>query len=166
VGVLDFYPPWRDLRRYVEARLKEAEWEAKLAEEFLENGLLRNAAGKAFQAWKAVLAAAAALARELVEERVPGFVVDRLGKRRRRADIVIALMPTSKMRAVAGALAERFGWEVVYLTSLALDLHEFQYNGVDPEGVASRYTDVRDVERDVRHLAEKAREWAAKLKAF
>ena len=166
MGVLEFYPPWRDLRRYVEARLREAEWEAKLAEEFLENGLLRNAAGKAFQAWKAVLAAAAALARELVEKRVPGFVVDRLGKRRRRADMVIALMPTSKMRTVAGALAEKFGWEVVYLTFLALDLHEFQHSGVDPEGAASRYTDVRDVERDVRHLAEKAREWAAKLKAF
>jgi hypothetical protein len=42
---------------YIEARLLEALGEARLALRFLEEGLTRNAACKAFQAWKALLAA-------------------------------------------------------------------------------------------------------------
>jgi hypothetical protein len=42
---------------YIEARLLEALTEARLALRFLEEGLTRNAACKAFQAWKALLAA-------------------------------------------------------------------------------------------------------------
>ncbi len=42
---------------YVVARLLEALAEARLALRFLEEGLTRNAAGKAFQAWRALLAA-------------------------------------------------------------------------------------------------------------
>jgi len=42
---------------YIEARLLEALGEARLALEYLERGLTRNAAGKAFQAWKALMAA-------------------------------------------------------------------------------------------------------------
>ncbi|MGB9705351.1 MAG: PaREP1 family protein, partial [Pyrobaculum sp.] len=42
---------------YVTARLLEALVEASLALEYLRRGLVRNAAGKAFQAWKAFMAA-------------------------------------------------------------------------------------------------------------
>ena len=41
---------------YASARLLEALVESLLALRFLEEGLVRNAAGKAFQAWRAVLA--------------------------------------------------------------------------------------------------------------
>ena len=41
---------------YISAGLLEALTEASLALEFLDKGLIRNAAGKAFQAWRALLA--------------------------------------------------------------------------------------------------------------
>jgi len=48
--------PWFDLNAYKKIRLEEAKFEATLAEKFLDEGLIRNAAGKAFQAWKALIA--------------------------------------------------------------------------------------------------------------
>ncbi|MEZ0319661.1 MAG: PaREP1 family protein [Pyrobaculum sp.] len=161
--VTQFTPPWRSLEKYVEARVEEARLEARLALRFLEEGLLQNAAGKAFQAWKAVLAALAASHREVVAEKFRGVVVDKLGKKRERADLIIALMPTTKMRAVAELLAERTGWEVVYLTDLALNLHDFQYNGLDPERLGSRYGDVEEVARDLKHLVEKTFQMTSQL---
>lgn len=159
-----FVPPWRDLEGYVQLRLEEASAEAELALKFLAQGLHRNAAGKAFQGWKALLAAAAAKNREVLTSRYPGVIRDKTHKARSRADIIIALMPTTKMREVAGLLVGIYGWELVYLTDLALSLHEFQYNGLDAEGIASRYSHISDVERDIRHLSEKIKEWAEKLK--
>ena len=58
--MLSLSKPWVDLEKYRRDRLKEALYEAELAEEFLKNGLVRNAASKAFQAVKAYLAAVAA----------------------------------------------------------------------------------------------------------
>ncbi|WP_308215121.1 PaREP1 family protein [Pyrobaculum sp. 3827-6] len=51
--------PWISLDKYSEDRLREAVYEAELALRFLENGMYRNAASEAFQAVKALLAAAA-----------------------------------------------------------------------------------------------------------
>ena len=48
--------------------------------------------------------------------------------------MVIALMPTTRMREVASALEEAYGKELIHLTDIALDLHEFRYNGLDPGG--------------------------------
>lgn len=39
---------WIDARKYQEDRFRETLYEAELAERFLNNGLLRNATGKAY----------------------------------------------------------------------------------------------------------------------
>jgi len=154
------------LSQYVKIRLEEALREAELALKFLEQGLHRNAAGKAFQAWKALLAAVAAQHREAIAKRYVGAVRDKTGKLRSRADMVIALMPTTEMREVASALEEVYGRELIHLTDIALNLHEFQYNGLDPEGVVSRYINLEDVEKDVKYLAEKTMEWVKKEMSY
>lgn len=90
--------PWRDLEKYREARLREAQVEINLALEFLEDGLIRDAAGKAFQAWKAYLAARLAEKREALKELYPGSRRIRVGDEEvEYVDVVIALVPTTHM---------------------------------------------------------------------
>jgi hypothetical protein len=57
VEVLERPLPKPSAEDYVNARLLEALVEAGLALEYLRRGLVRNAAGKAFQAWRALTAA-------------------------------------------------------------------------------------------------------------
>jgi len=156
-------PPWLDTSQYIKLRLEEAVQEAELALKFLDQGLHRNASGKVFQAWKAMISAAAAKNRELIARHYTGVVRDRTGKVRSRADLIIALMPTTRLREVASMLEEVYGKELIHLTDMALNLHEFQYNGLDPEGIVSRYTNLNDVEKDVKYLAEKTIEWVKRL---
>ncbi|MEM1597397.1 MAG: PaREP1 family protein [Pyrobaculum sp.] len=129
--------PWRDLSKYKEARLREAMVEAQLAVEFLEEGLLRNAAGKAFQAWKAYMGYLLADYREELKALFPGSRRIRLGEdvvEVDEVDVVISLVPTSRMAQLAAFLSERGVEDAAGLTAIALQLHKYQYNGPDPEG--------------------------------
>jgi hypothetical protein len=64
--------PWFNLEAYKKTRLEEAKYEAEIARKFLEQNLIRNAAGKAFQAWKALVAALAVDKRNELEKLYPG----------------------------------------------------------------------------------------------
>jgi len=152
------------IRKRVETRLQAAPAEAELALRFLEEGLHRNAAGKAFQAWKAALAAAAALARDELLRKYRGKVATREGAEVELADWLIALMPTGKMWEVARALRQTYGDVVVLLTALALNLHEVQYNGLDESGVLSKYSTLQQVEEDIKELAQRTAEFAETLR--
>ena len=112
------------IRQKVETKLQAAPAEAELALRSLEEGLHRNAAGKAFQAWKAALAAAAALARDEMLKRYRGRVAAQEDAEVELADWLIALMPTGRMWEVARVLRRIYGDVVVLLTALALNLHE------------------------------------------
>jgi len=143
--------PWRDIESYRQARLKEALVEARLALEFLEDGLIRNAAGKAFQAWKAYVGALAAEHRDELKPLYPGSRKLRAGEEEvevEDVDVVIALVPTSAMFKIAAELAKFACVEVVKNTAIALQLHRYQYNGPDPEGFL---TDIPD-DKTAAHL--------------
>jgi hypothetical protein len=119
---------------YVEARLLEALVEARLALRFLEEGLTRNAAGKAFQAWRALLAALLRL--EL--ERLKALV--KTGEERRWLEsTAVPRVPTTKMVALS-LMLEKAGHEGISLwTDRALLLHDYQYNGPDPDMALSKF---------------------------
>ena len=126
--------------------------------------LHKNAAGKAFQAWKAALAAAAALARDEMLKRYRGKVAAQVGAEVKLADWLIALMPTGRMWEVARDLRRIYGDVVVLLTALALNLHEVQYNGLDESGVLSKYSTLQQVKEDIKKLAQRTAEFAETLK--
>jgi len=152
------------IRQKVETRLQAAPAEAELALHLLEEGLHRNAAGKAFQAWKAALAAAAALARDEMLKRYRRRVAAQVGAKVELADWLIALMPTGRMWEVARVLRRIYGDVVVLLTALALNLHEVQYNGLDESGVLSKYSTPQQVEEDIKELTQRTVEFAEALK--
>jgi Archaeal PaREP1/PaREP8 family. len=89
--VLELEKPWSDSQKYLEGRLTEAAYEADLALRFLEAGLYRNAADKAFQAFKALLVALAMKYRDALAQRYPGRGRVKSGKTVEAVDWVIAV---------------------------------------------------------------------------
>jgi hypothetical protein len=133
---------------YVEARLLEALGKARLALRFLEEGLTRNAACKAFQAWKALLAALLRLELDKLK------ALARSEEERRWLESkAVPRVPTSRM-VVLSLLLEKAGHEAVAAwTSLALDLHDYQYHGPDPDMALSKFRNREEAAEYTRRLA-------------
>jgi hypothetical protein len=134
---------------YVEARLLEALGEARLALEFLERGLTRNAACKAFQAWKALLAALLRLELEKLKT-----VAKTEEERRWLESRVAPRVPTTKMKELSRLLEEAGHEGIPFVTALALDLHDYQYHGPDPDMALSKYTTRESAAADVVELLQ------------
>lgn len=119
---------------YAVARLLEAVVEARLALRFLREGLVRNAAGKAFQSWKALLAALLKLELERLKTMARS---DEEG--RWLEEKAVPKVPTGRMISLA-LMLERVGLGgLAFATNTALNLHEYQYHGPDPDLALSRY---------------------------
>ena len=150
--------PKEDLKELAKLKLKEALIESKLALEYLNKDIIRNAAGKAFQAWKALISALIALnfeklTKDLSEEQ----------KEWLREKGVLA--PTSKLKQLSLMLENKAKLKGLSAwTSTALDLHDYQYNGPDPDLVFSKYTDPETASEDVKLLLKTLIEYVEKYK--
>ncbi len=134
---------------YIEARLLEALAEAKLTLEFLERGLTRNTAGKAFQAWKALLAALLRLELEKLK------ALARTEEERRWLESkAVPRVPTAKMKSLSRLLEEVEHGGISLWTDLALDLHNYQYHGPDPRGELSKYATREDAVADIKSVLQ------------
>jgi len=129
---------------YIEARLLEALGEAGLALEYLERGLTRNAACKAFQAWKAFMAALLRLELERLKA-----LAKTEEERRWLESRAVPRVPTTKMKELSRLLEEAGHEGITFVTALALDLHEYQYHGPDPDMALSKYTTRKSAAADV-----------------
>ena len=72
----------------------------------------------------------------------PNKVVDRV-------DWLIAVMPSSRLREVASIIGDK---ELRLYVEIALNLHEFQYNGLDRDSEISRYSGEEFVRRDIAEV--------------
>jgi len=145
---------------YASARLLEALVEAKLALDFLRRGLTRNAAGKAFQAWRAVLAALLKL--EL--DRLKALAKSE-EERRWLEERAVPRVPTSRMVPLS-LMLEQLGYEdVAYITDRALNLHDYQYHGPDPDMALSRYRTREEAALAVKSLVKAVIRYAEALKS-
>jgi hypothetical protein len=134
---------------YVEARLLETLGETRLALEFLERGLTRNAACKAFQAWKAFMAALLRLELDKLKA-----VVKTEEEKRWLESKAVPRVPTTKMKELSRLLKDVGHEGITFVTALALDLHDYQYHGPDPDMALSKYATRESAAADVVELIQ------------
>jgi hypothetical protein len=134
---------------YIEARLLEALAEARLALEYLERGLTRNAACKAFQAWKAFMAALLRLELERLKA-----LAKTEEERKWLESKAVPRVPTTKMKELSRLLKEAGHEAITAWTDKALDLHDYQYHGPDPDMALSKYTTRESAAADVVELLQ------------
>jgi len=144
---------------YASARLLEALVEAKLALDFLERGLTRNAAEKAFQAWRAVLAALLKLGLDKLKA-----LAKTEEERRWLEERAVPRVPTTKMIPLSQMLRELGYRDVVYIMSHALNLHDYQYHGPDPDMALSKYRTREEAARAVVELVSAVVDYVEKLR--
>jgi len=134
---------------YIEARLLEALGEARLALRFLEEGLTRNAACKAFQAWKALLAALLRLELERLKA-----LAKTEEERRWLESKAVPRIPTAKMKELSRLLRDVGHEGITAWTAVALDLHDYQYHGPDPDMALSKYATRESAAADMVELLQ------------
>jgi hypothetical protein len=134
---------------YIEARLLEGLGETRLALEYLERGLTRNAAGKAFQAWKALLAALLRLELEKLKA-----LAKTEEERRWLESKAVPRVPTTRMKSLSRLLEEVGHGGISLWTDRILNLHDYQYNGPDPDMALSKYATREDAVADIKSVLQ------------
>jgi hypothetical protein len=138
---------------FLDKKAIDAVYEAYLAKKLLEDGLTRNAAGKAFQAWKDLLSCLIYLN------------LDKLAKDEKEREWYIksgVYVPTSKMAKLTQRLEEIGVKGVSFVTDKALKLHTYQYNGPDPDGVWNGPRDEEEAKEDIKLLLKAFKEYFGK----
>ncbi|UXD21755.1 hypothetical protein IPA_07635 [Ignicoccus pacificus DSM 13166] len=137
---------------FIKKKIEDSIYEAFLAKKLAEEGLIRNACGKAFQSWKDLISALLYLKKEEILQ---------LLKDERQKEWFLKkgiYAPSSKLR-VLSSLLEDIGLEDISAwTDKALYLHTYQYNGPDPEGLWGGPADKEEALDSLKRLLRKWKE--------
>ncbi len=144
---------------YASARLLEALMEVWLALDFLGRGLTRSAAGKAFQAWRAVLAALLRL--ELERLKAAARTEE---ERKWLEEKAVPRIPITRMVTLSQMLEELGCGNIAHVTMAALSLHDYQHHGPDPDMALSKYRTRGEAANAVRSLAKAVLRYVEMLK--
>jgi PaREP1 len=157
VEVLDKPLPKPSEESYVEARLQGALVETRLALRFLREGIARNAAGKAFQAWKALPAALLRLELESLKA---------LAKTEEKKWLETAIsVPTTKMKTLSNMLEDLGHAGLAFAISAALYFHDYLYHGPDPDMALSKYATREEAAVDIVRIAAEVAKRVEALKS-
>ena len=143
-------------RNPIKKKVSDAICEAYLAKELMKEDNVRNAAGKAFQAWKDLISALLMLKKDEIlkllkdEDQKKWFLKKGIYAPSSR------LKPLSKLLEGVG-IADIAPW-----TDKALDLHTYQYHGPDPEGLWGGPVDKEDAKEDIKMILRKFKEYVMK----
>jgi hypothetical protein len=114
-----------------------------------KRGLTRNAACKTFQAWKALLAALLRLELEKLKA-----LAKTEEERKWLESKAVPRVPTSRMKELSRLLRDVGHEGITFVTALALDLHDYQYHGPDPDMALSKYATRESAAADVVELLQ------------
>jgi hypothetical protein len=104
---------------------------------------------KAFQAWKALLAALLRLELERLKA-----IVRTDEERRWLESKAVPRVPTTRMKELSRLLKEAGHEAITAWTDKALNLHDYQYHGPDPDMALSKYTTRESAAADVVELLQ------------
>ena len=140
---------------FIAKKVQDAVLEAFLAKKLAEDGLIRNACGKAFQAWKDLISALLYLKKE--------EILKMLNDEQRKWFLEKGIYaPSSRLKPLS-VLLEKVGVkDVSFVTAEALDLHTYQYHGPDPEGLWGGPVDKEDAKEHLELLLNKFGEYVEK----
>ncbi len=127
---------------YIRVKLLECLQELELSLLMLRQGFSRNSASKAFMAWKALISALVVLN------------LDRMYRDEKEKEWYYKtgfLAPTTGLKGISQRL-EELGYNVIDITSTALMLHRYAYNGLYKG--ASDYSDRNEAKKDILHLVD------------
>ena len=143
------------VENFVEKKVEDSIYEAYLAKKLAEEGLIRNACGKAFQAWKDLISALLYLKKE--------EIVKLLDEKQRKWFLEKGIYAPSSRLSPLSVLLEKVGIEdITFGTAEALRLHTYQYHGPDPEGLWGGPVDKEDAKEHLKLLLKKWREYLEK----
>ncbi len=143
-------------QEFLERKTIDVVYEMLKAKELLEKGDTRNAAGKAFQAWKDLLSCLIYLNLDELLKRAK----DEKAKQWLREKAV--LVPTTRMVKIAQTLEELGLKNVSFATDKAIKLHSYQYNGPDPDGIYFAPRDEEEAREDIKLLLKATKEYLEK----